>query len=809
MSALRLALLLPALLTLAVIGAVLLPFSSAQAMAPSDSQNRSISLQAGINLIAWGGTNLYSLADALPPAVSAVFAWDREQQHFDSWWREGPARGNTLSSIRQDQSLYVVSTHAVDLHTVDGDWQQREPVQAGFNLLGWTGPEILIADAFPDLETYQLHLWNRETQRFTSYTAGLPAALQGTRTTIRRGEAYWIAAGPGTTVRDTSPPGTTFVDITPSANRTISSQAGYRESAAATLALGITPAGEEQRALLRFDIAGNVPQGSTIEAVYPLLPITAVSGPGCLEWHRLTASWDEGAGVRSPAAGPDEGAASPAPAPRDGVTWAQRHSRSDSLWQTPGGDFADPSESTQCLSETGTETAPGSPLSRQTVQYLLDDPTGNFGWILVPSDDDVPWSAQLGSRESEEARPVLRVLFSPPPPLVVQVESHLLPRTLVLHEGINLVTWTDPHSFHARSDLYEFPPEITAAFVWDHKHQKFDSWWRDGPESGNDLWNLRPHEAAYLVSESPFAIRRSAKDAAWQLEDSVDGPLDLVEWTGPDTPIADALAGLDGYQVHLFDSAAQRFATYTPGRPSYRQGPRTMLKRGDPFWITGADGAVIQIASPAGWLRRDIPASADATIFSESERSGSRDPSLSFGITAEGHERRVLLKFDLAGRIPADAILKSAEIRLDPTLEGRGCCCWTVHQITRSWGQPSPRPEAQAVSLADLVSPRGDVTWSERFFGRGQRWTNPGGDFSATAADLACSTVVARADPEFLPPLRAHFNETESNFGWILIPSPNFTDPWMANFDSRENEDTPGPVLRVRYTLRADSGASE
>ena len=61
---------------------------------------------------------------------------------------------------------------------------------------------------------------------------------------------------------------------------------------------GTDGVGSPRRGLIEFDIAGNVPAGSTINAVQLTLFLGQVAGsdttPRTIELHRLTADWGEG-----------------------------------------------------------------------------------------------------------------------------------------------------------------------------------------------------------------------------------------------------------------------------------------------------------------------------------------------------------------------------------------------------------------------------------------------------------------------------------------------------------------------------------
>src|SRR6184192_457083 len=141
---------------------------------------------------------------------------------------------------------------------------------------------------------------------------------------------------------------------------------------------GETAMGELRRGVLAFDIAGNIPAGSTILGVTLSLNMSRTSSDTArnVELHSLLADWGEGT---SQASG-DEGMGAPA-TPND-ATW--RHRFFDTIfWTTEGGDFAPTISASQSVGAIGVHTW-SAPQMVADVQFWLDDPTGsNFGWLVL------------------------------------------------------------------------------------------------------------------------------------------------------------------------------------------------------------------------------------------------------------------------------------------------------------------------------------------------------------------------------------------------------------------------------------------
>jgi autotransporter-associated beta strand protein len=168
-----------------------------------------------------------------------------------------------------------------------------------------------------------------------------------------------------------------------------------------------------RRALMMFDVAGNIAAGATINSVtltLTQLKTKALAPSAAFEIHPLTDSW--GAGTSS-AAGIGRGSA---PTTGD-VTWNYRFYNTTHWTTTAGGDFG----ATSGTAVFGTGAPTTDTFASQTgmvtdVQNWLNSPSSNFGWILLASNETTAGSArELGSRFSTLSQePTLTVNFTVP-----------------------------------------------------------------------------------------------------------------------------------------------------------------------------------------------------------------------------------------------------------------------------------------------------------------------------------------------------------------------------------------------------------
>jgi hypothetical protein len=176
-----------------------------------------------------------------------------------------------------------------------------------------------------------------------------------------------------------------------------------------------------RRGLMGFDIAGNVPAGATITSVDLTLTLSAVGGSGLggvggsptIGLHEISQNWGEG----SVNTGSGQGGAAAA----GDATWNSRLNGS-ALWTAPGGDY-DPIASAS-LTIVGTTvdvsyTWLSTPALVADVQEWLNNPSANFGWLLLnTSETGAQTFRAFYSREAsaQAFRPSLVVTYQVPEP---------------------------------------------------------------------------------------------------------------------------------------------------------------------------------------------------------------------------------------------------------------------------------------------------------------------------------------------------------------------------------------------------------
>jgi hypothetical protein len=171
-----------------------------------------------------------------------------------------------------------------------------------------------------------------------------------------------------------------------------------------------------RRALLSFDVAGSIPAGSTVYGATLTLRLSqrGQSAPrdDSVSLHRLLADWGEGASDSGSPGGMG------APAQPGDATWLHRFyaPASPTPWATPGGDFVQLVSASVDVEGVGTYTFGPAQGMTADVQAWLDDPSANFGWILIGSERLDGTANRFDSRQhpTPSVRPRLLVDYDPP-----------------------------------------------------------------------------------------------------------------------------------------------------------------------------------------------------------------------------------------------------------------------------------------------------------------------------------------------------------------------------------------------------------
>lgn len=162
-----------------------------------------------------------------------------------------------------------------------------------------------------------------------------------------------------------------------------------------------------RRLLLHFDLS-SIPVNAILMDAQLSLSVSKGATNSSTEYslHRVLADWGEGDSDAS-----ELGQGQGTTAQEGDATWLHTFSP-DLTWTTPGGDFAEEASAVTAIRFDGDYVWTGARVL-DDVQLWFDQPTENFGWILVGDETVSRTARQFSSRTNPvaESRPVLTVSY--------------------------------------------------------------------------------------------------------------------------------------------------------------------------------------------------------------------------------------------------------------------------------------------------------------------------------------------------------------------------------------------------------------
>lgn len=163
-----------------------------------------------------------------------------------------------------------------------------------------------------------------------------------------------------------------------------------------------------RRALVSFDVAGQVPAGSIVQSVQLKLNLrkNGVSAPGkTASLYRLTESWGEGTSQNG--GGQGTGAA----ATTGDATWTRRLYNTNA-WSSAGGTHSPVASASAIIGNLGVMTWGSTSQMVSDVQGWVNTPASNAGWLLVGDEANDKTACQFDSKQSGSVPPSLVVTYT-------------------------------------------------------------------------------------------------------------------------------------------------------------------------------------------------------------------------------------------------------------------------------------------------------------------------------------------------------------------------------------------------------------
>jgi hypothetical protein len=208
------------------------------------------------------------------------------------------------------------------------------------------------------------------------------------------------------------------------------------------------------------------------------------------------------------------------------------------------------------------------------------------------------------------------------------------------------------------------------------------------------------------------------------------------------------------------------------------------------------DGLAAQSASVT------IQPDADATLYEDlnGNTANGAGPSVFVGVTLTGSRRRALLHFDVASAVPAGARIISVQLQLTvaQTRSSRATAV-DVLRVTHPW------VEGTAIATGSgggggFAQP-GDCTWIH--WSQPNLWTNPGGDFAATASGRftlsATGPQVFGPSPGMVADVQSWLEGLVPNAGWMLKTDENVQQSAYRIYSREQFIPSQQPQLTIVY----------
>lgn len=194
----------------------------------------------------------------------------------------------------------------------------------------------------------------------------------------------------------------------------------------------------------------------------------------------------------------------------------------------------------------------------------------------------------------------------------------------------------------------------------------------------------------------------------------------------------------------------------------------------------------------------------DATLIEHphGERANGTGPSLFIGRTSQnvGSIRRTLLRFDITGALPKNAIIENVSLVLYMAKSNSQAVDITVHRVLDDW-QEGPSSSSGG---GGAPSQAGDITWLHTSYDVAY-WNHIGGHFvtrpSATTNVGASGVYSWQNYNTMLADVRLWLKAPQRNFGWLLMGDETQRQN-VKRFYSREStSNAKRPALIIHYRL--------
>lgn len=255
----------------------------------------------------------------------------------------------------------------------------------------------------------------------------------------------------------------TELEITSSMDNTIFKELELSNGIGEFIFAGTTNLGVVKRALVQFELT-DVPAGVSVDSAFLILkPVKVKPDSTIVTVFRVLTEWGEGTSKA------EDGDGKGAPATVGDATWTHAKFPTNP-WIKSGGDHELESSASDTVF-AGTSVVFGSNKLTLDVNFWLQNPTENFGWIVIGDEFNSATSAKFGSRD--------------------HIDNLLWPVLKLYYQGANAVI----EEIHPRSEMFVFQSTETYELVVTNPFKPGSAWIEIFSITGSRLWSSN-HELA-------------------------------------------------------------------------------------------------------------------------------------------------------------------------------------------------------------------------------------------------------------------------------------------------------------------------
>ena len=182
-------------------------------------------------------------------------------------------------------------------------------------------------------------------------------------------------------------------------------------------------------------------------------------------------------------------------------------------------------------------------------------------------------------------------------------------------------------------------------------------------------------------------------------------------------------------------------------------------------------------------------------------------PSGTLGAMAGLAKSRMLIKFDVAGAIPANAVISSASLTLNVVVSpvGRANSVFELRRVKLDWNEGNKSGFEPGGARASA----GEVTWNSRIH-PDVGWEDPGGDFgedfanesSGQAQVFGLGSYQFNLNAQGLADLELMASNPGGNFGWAVVTRSEETAKTARRWASGDHANAAiRPKLEIEYSI--------